>query len=102
MDYYVGIPLVALGLLVGASGIAAITRGWVLPMNRGRVHRVRLYGWGQTLMSVSLLTQGTFMLLMGGTSRVLPSFYPIWSLALLAGLVLMGVSQRTGGPRRNG
>ncbi|MGW1462766.1 hypothetical protein ACWCPT_00230 [Streptomyces sp. NPDC002308] len=100
MKFYVGIPLVALALAFGASGIAAVARGWVLPFNRGRARNVRLFGWGQTLVALSLLGQGAFLLLLGGTSRALPPVYPVWSLVLLAGLALMGVSQRAGGVRR--
>lgn len=100
MRLCLGVPLVVLALAIGASGIAAVARGWVLPFNRGRVRNVRLFGWGQTVVAISLLAQGIFLLLTGGTPRGLPSVHPVWSLTLLAGLVLMGISQRAGGVRR--
>ncbi|MGW0856458.1 hypothetical protein [Streptomyces sp. NPDC002690] len=100
MKFYVGIPLVVLALAFGASGVASVARGWVLPFNRGRVRRVRLFGRGQLLMAFSLLVQGLFLLLTGGTSRGVRSVYPVWSPALLAGIALVGVSRRAGRVRR--
>ncbi|MER5845576.1 hypothetical protein ABT126_00330 [Streptomyces sp. NPDC002012] len=36
MKLYLAIPLVLLALLIATSGVAAVTRGWVLPTNRRR------------------------------------------------------------------
>lgn len=96
---YLAIPLVLLALLIAASGVAAVTRGWVLPTNRKAVHRPRLYGWGQLTVAFALCCQALFGLLISapGTRQ--------WgtltgSALLLAGLIVMMVSQRKGGHRR--
>lgn len=39
MRLYLGIPVVLLALLIAASAIAAITRGWALPKNRKPIRR---------------------------------------------------------------
>ncbi|MFD6424585.1 hypothetical protein [Streptomyces sp. NPDC060198] len=101
MKFYVGIPLVLFALAIGASGIAAVARGWVLPVNRRRVRRVRLFGWGQALVSLALLTEGTVLLVLGGGSSTVPAATAwIWNLLLMAGLAVMGVSQLSRGGRR--
>nr|WP_246619873.1 hypothetical protein [Streptomyces corallincola] len=48
---YVKVLLAVVVLLLAASGIAALTRGWVLPRNRHLIRSTRLYGAGQLLMA---------------------------------------------------
>ncbi|MBB1247034.1 hypothetical protein GL263_26315 [Streptomyces durbertensis] len=54
MNPYLSILLFLVASLYAASGIAGITRGWVLPGNRGRVHHPRRYGWGQLVCAAAL------------------------------------------------
>jgi hypothetical protein len=51
---YIAVPLVLLALFYAATGVAAVTRGWMLPMNRRRVHAPRVYGWGQLMVAFAL------------------------------------------------
>ncbi|MFB7110482.1 hypothetical protein [Streptomyces sp. NPDC056291] len=99
MDLYLAIPLVLVALLAAASGIAAVTRGWVLPWNRHRVRRVRLYGWGQLMVAVAVGRQAVFWWVISDpivrSWAVLPG-----SGLLVAGLLVMAVSQRAGGNRQ--
>ncbi|MER6151723.1 hypothetical protein ACWGPD_24560 [Streptomyces hirsutus] len=99
MLLYITILSVVVALLMAASGVAAITRGWVLPVNRRPVHRVRLYGWGQLVAAFSLCWQVVFWVVISdiGTRQ--------WgtltgSGLLLAGLIAMMVSHRPGGNRQ--
>ncbi|MGW1711012.1 hypothetical protein ACWCP8_37535 [Streptomyces sp. NPDC002206] len=99
MKLYVAIPVVLLALLIAASGIAAMTRGWVLPTNRRPVHRPRLYGWGQLVAAFALCWQQVFFWMLSdpGTRQ--------WGALsggalLLTGLILMMVSHRVGGGRQ--
>ncbi|CAM5437199.1 hypothetical protein [Streptomyces canarius] len=65
MKLYVAVPLVLLALLIAASGVAAVTSGWVLPMNRRHVRAPRTYGWGQLAVAFALCWQLVFGLLTG-------------------------------------
>ncbi|MFF8382169.1 hypothetical protein [Streptomyces kanasensis] len=101
MRLYLGIPVVLLGLLTAASGMAAITRGWALPTNRKSVHRPQLYGWGQLMMATALGWQAVFGLLIDdlGTRH--------WgtltgSLLMVTGIIVIAVSHRTAGHQRGG
>ncbi|WP_318841302.1 hypothetical protein [Streptomyces sp. SS1-1] len=102
-----GIPsvLVVLAVLVvsliAASGVAAVTRGWVLPWNRRRVHRVRLYGWGQLGVALGLCCQVLFGLMIGDPGvRALMTL--TGGVLLLTGIIVMMVSQRPGAHRQGG
>ncbi|MGX4694787.1 hypothetical protein [Streptomyces sp. JNUCC 63] len=99
MRLYLATPLVLLALLIAASGIAAVTRGWVLPWNRRSVRRVRLYGWGQLMLAFALCWQVVFGLVISG-----PDIRE-WGAAsgialLLTGIIVMIVSQHTGRNRQ--
>ncbi|MEV0689618.1 hypothetical protein [Streptomyces sp. NPDC050388] len=99
MRLYLAIPSVVVALLLTASGVAAITRGWVLPWNRRHVRRVRLYGWGQLVAAFGLCCQVVFGLVIGGIG-VRQSGALTGSGLLLTGLIVMMVSQR--GSNRQG
>ncbi|MFI1833554.1 hypothetical protein [Streptomyces olivaceoviridis] len=101
MKLYVAVPLVLLALLIAASGVAAVTRGWVLPMNRRHVRALRTYGWGQLVVAFALCWQLVFGLLIGD-SGARPSGTLIGAVLLLAGLLVMMVGQVSGGDRRGG
>ncbi|WP_329615909.1 hypothetical protein OG244_24930 [Streptomyces brevispora] len=99
MKFYLAMPLVLVALLIAASGVAAVARGWVLPTNRLPILRPRLYGWGQLLVAFALCWQVLFLLVLSdsGTRQ--------WgtlagSVLLLAGLVVMTVSRRASGGRQ--
>ena len=47
-------------VLFAASGVAAITRGWVPYWNRRYVRRARLHGWGQLAVALGLCCQVVF------------------------------------------
>ncbi|MCX4681754.1 hypothetical protein OG413_41875 [Streptomyces sp. NBC_01433] len=100
MRLYLAIPVVLLALLIAASGVAALTRGWVLPTNRLPVRRPRLYGWGQLVVALALCWQVAFLLLLSDPDT------RQWgtltgSVLLLTGLLVMMVSRRTGGHRQD-
>jgi drug/metabolite transporter superfamily protein YnfA len=98
---YIAVPLVLLALFYAATGVAAVTRGWMLPMNRRRVHAPRVYGWGQLMVAFALCWQTAFGLLIGD-SDTLPSAPLIGSAILVAGFIVMMVGQRAGGTRKRG
>ncbi|WP_406385510.1 hypothetical protein [Streptomyces sp. NBC_01618] len=99
MKLYVAVPVVLLALLIAASGVAGITRGWVLPTNRRPVHRPRLYGWGQLVGAFALCWQQVFFWVLSD-----PDIRQWGTLAgsvlLLTGLIMMMVSRRAGGSRQ--
>ncbi|MEV8125373.1 hypothetical protein AB0P07_14925 [Streptomyces sp. NPDC085944] len=99
MRLYLGIPAILVALLIAASGIAALTRGWVLPTNRKHVRRPQPYGWGQLVVAVSLCCQVAFGLMTKdlGTRQ--------WgtlvgSVFMVAGILVIAVGQRTAGRRQ--
>ncbi|MFE3902475.1 hypothetical protein ACFXPY_19665 [Streptomyces sp. NPDC059153] len=99
MKLYVVIPVVLMALLFAASGVAGITRGWVLPTNRRPVHHPRLYGWGQLMAAFALCSQQVFFWVPSDPDT------RQWgalsgSALLLTGLIVMVVSYRTGGNRQ--
>lgn len=99
MLLYLAIPSVLVALLFAASGVAAITRGWVLPWNRRHIRRVRLYGWGQLVAAFGLCCQVVFGLVISGIG--IRQFGTLTgSGLLLTGLIVMGVSQLPGAKRQ--
>lgn len=101
MRLYLVLPSVAVALLFAASGVAAVTRGWVPPWNRRHVRRVRLYGWGQLVAGVGLCCQVVFGLVISGIGiRQFGTF--AGSGLLLTGLLVMVVSQFGGDRQASG
>ncbi|MFE9920725.1 hypothetical protein ACFYQA_03870 [Streptomyces sp. NPDC005774] len=105
MMLYLDIPSVLAVLavlvasLIAASGVAAVTRGWVLPWNRRRVYRVRLYGWGQLVLAFGLCCQVLFGLVISNLG--IRSLVTLTGVGLLlTGLIVMTVSQRPGANRQ--
>ncbi|MER5277893.1 hypothetical protein ABT025_19350 [Streptomyces sp. NPDC002809] len=93
MKPYLVTSVVLLALLIAASGVAAITRGWVLPTNRKPIRSIRLYGWGQLVVSFGLCWEAVFALVITDIGA------RQWgtlagSALLLAGLFLMMLSWR--------
>ncbi|MBL3669800.1 hypothetical protein JL475_28220 [Streptomyces sp. M2CJ-2] len=99
MELYIAIPSVLVALLFTASGVAAVTRGWVLPMTRRRVRRVRLHGWGQLVVAFALCWQVVFGLVISN-----PGIRSLGTLfgggLLLTGIIVMMVSNQAGGTRQ--
>ncbi|MEU3242033.1 hypothetical protein [Streptomyces sp. NPDC006875] len=54
MAIYIAAVFALWALVAAVGGIAAITRGWVLPNIRRSVERTRLYGLGVLLFAVGL------------------------------------------------
>ncbi|MFD3477381.1 hypothetical protein [Streptomyces sp. NPDC058695] len=101
MTLYIVVPLVLLALLYAASGVAAVTRGWVPPMNRRHVHAPRIYGWGQLTVAFALCSEAALGSLISD-SGIRPSAPLIGSAILVAGFIAMMVGQRGGGKRERG
>ncbi|WP_044378712.1 hypothetical protein [Streptomyces noursei] len=99
MKLYLAIPLVLLALLIAASGVAAVSRGWVLPRNRRHVRATRVYGWGQLVMAFALCWQLVFGLVISD-SDARPTGTLIGGMMMLVGLGVMIVAQRAGGCRK--
>ncbi|MFI8386786.1 hypothetical protein [Streptomyces sp. NPDC085540] len=43
--YGIGALIAVTALLLAGSGIATLSRGWLLPWQRRHIVRVRLFGW---------------------------------------------------------
>ncbi|NEC23876.1 hypothetical protein [Streptomyces parvus] len=98
MRLYLGISVILLALLIAASGVAALTRGWVLPTGRKHVTRPRLYGWGQLVVAVALCCQVTFGLMtIGFASRQWGTL--TGSALMVTGVLVIAMSQRAAGHR---
>ncbi|MFE7232004.1 hypothetical protein ACWCRF_17940 [Streptomyces sp. NPDC002405] len=97
MKLYLAVPSVLVALLIAASGVAAVTRGWVLPWNRRSVGRVRLYGWGQLVVAFGLCWQVVFGLVISwpGVQE-----WEAGIALMLIGFIVMAVGQYTGGNRQ--
>jgi hypothetical protein len=96
---YLAVPLLLFALFIAASGVAAITRGWVLPVNRRHVRSPRIYGWGQLAVAFALCSQVVFGLVIRDPGAR-PSGTLIDAAILVAGLVVMTVGQFAGGHRK--
>ncbi|MFE4968948.1 hypothetical protein [Streptomyces sp. NPDC056660] len=101
MKLYLAVPLVLLALFIAASGVAAVTSGWVLPMNRRHVRAPRIYGWGQLVVAFALCWQLVFGVMISD-SGARPLGTLIGAAILLAGLIVMMVGQLAGGNRKGG
>lgn len=104
MKLYIAIFLALSASLIAALGVAAVTRGWVLPVNRRPVHRPRVYGWGQLVAAFALFWQTVYLLVLNDPDILGPGVRGWGSLPgsalLLAGLILMMLSRRTVGNRQ--
>ncbi|MET7757401.1 hypothetical protein ABZT27_22255 [Streptomyces sp. NPDC005389] len=91
MSWFLAVPSVLAVLLV-AGGVAAIRTGWILPFQRRRVYRTRLFGWAQLVMAVAFAAQAAGLLLDEGEAGHVLGVVTL--LALLGGLILAIVAQR--------
>ncbi|MFD9405780.1 hypothetical protein ACFWBN_01985 [Streptomyces sp. NPDC059989] len=99
MKLYLAIPLVLVALLIAVSGAAAVTRGWVLPMNRRHIRSPRLYGWGQLVTAFALCWQVVFGLVIGDSATRQWGALSGGAM-LVAGLIVMLAGQLAGGSRQ--
>lgn len=98
MKLYLAASVVVIALLIAASGISAVTRGWVLPMNRRHVRSPRLYGAGQLVAALALCWQVVFGLVIDDAGTRL--FGTLTGGAILVvGLIVMLVGQLARGRR---
>ncbi|AXG82600.1 hypothetical protein [Streptomyces paludis] len=92
MKLYLVIPVALVALLIGASGVAALVRGWVLPLSREQVRRPRLFGWGQLAVALGLCGQMVFFMADDIDIRQFGTLSG--SALLLVGVLVMGLSRR--------
>ncbi|MCZ0978583.1 hypothetical protein O1L60_03380 [Streptomyces diastatochromogenes] len=91
MSWYVALPSAVLAALLLAGGAATLVSGWVMPLQRGYVHRTGLFGWGQLLTGAALALQASTALLDRGSR----SGVHLAGLAcLLGGLTFLALSKR--------
>ncbi|MGA5606138.1 hypothetical protein ACPCUF_34860 [Streptomyces griseoincarnatus] len=99
MRLYLGISVILLAVLIAASAIAALTRGWVLPTNRKHVIRPQFYGWGQLVIAIALCCQAAFGLMTNDLDT------RQWgtltgSVLMVTGILVIAVSRRATGHRQ--
>ncbi|GAB7108950.1 hypothetical protein JCM4814A_72640 [Streptomyces phaeofaciens JCM 4814] len=98
MKIILTVPLLLLAALFAASGVAAITRSWVLPRNRRHVRNFRVYGGGQLMVAFALACQAVFGLLIDDIDlRQVGTL--TGSVLLVAGLFVMMAGQLRGRQR---
>ncbi|GAA2998676.1 hypothetical protein GCM10020229_08850 [Kitasatospora albolonga] len=96
---YLAVPPLLVAVFLAGSGIATLTRGWMLPLNRRYVRRPRLHGWAQLVSAFALVWQAVFGLLVGEFGFRM-GLVMIGNVFLLVGFGLMGLSQRAPRPAR--
>ncbi|MFF3897378.1 hypothetical protein ACFYY3_30275 [Streptomyces sp. NPDC001812] len=96
MRLYLAIPSVVMALLIAASGVAAVTRGWVPPWLRSSVRRVRLYGLGQLVVAFGLCWYAASWTVFSDSEWGNGFGFPL----MATGSILMVVSRNTGRNRQ--
>ncbi|MFE5558280.1 hypothetical protein [Streptomyces sp. NPDC056544] len=89
---YVAVPTGVVALLLAASGVAALSRDWLLPRQRRHIVRLRLFGWAQLLIAAALGSQVIGLLAVDPVYRSVVTMPGV--LVLLLGLVLITRAQR--------
>ncbi|MER5889587.1 hypothetical protein ABT160_37670 [Streptomyces sp. NPDC001941] len=101
MKLYLAIPLVLMALIIAASGLAAVARGWVLPMHRRHIRDPHRYGWGQLVLAFALCWQLVFGLVVDDAdTRSVGTM--IGGVLLLIGLAVMLAGQLARGNGKGG
>ncbi|MCU4746265.1 hypothetical protein H7827_03500 [Streptomyces sp. JH002] len=94
MKLFIGALLVLPAVFLTAAGVAALTRGRVLPTSRRAVRSPRRYGWGQLIVAVALCWQAVFLLLVDDIAT------RQWGTLSGSALLLAGVLVAFTGTRR--
>lgn len=98
MGSYIGIGSALLALLLAFGGVAALTRGWMFPVQRRWIHRTALFGWAQLVTAGSFLLQAVEALLVEDRDAGIV-VSNVGFVALVCGLALILLAQR---PRQDG
>ncbi|AKL64345.1 hypothetical protein [Streptomyces sp. Mg1] len=98
--YGIGALIAVTALLLAGSGIATLSRGWLLPWQRRHIVRVRLFGWAQLLIAIALGTQLIGLLAVDSVYRTV--FTMPGTVMLLFALVLITRAQRPRGTGQGG
>ncbi|MFE2283195.1 hypothetical protein ACFXDJ_03335 [Streptomyces sp. NPDC059443] len=97
---YISVLIGAVALLLAASGVAVLTRGWMLPWQRRHIVRPRLFGWAQLLVAVALGVQLVGLLTVDSHYRFAVAMPGV--VGLLLGLVLSTRAQHPPRTRQGG
>ncbi|WP_424214076.1 hypothetical protein ACN20G_19495 [Streptomyces sp. BI20] len=96
MSAFIAVPLVLAALFLTGCGVAAATRGWVLPVSRRHVRDTRLHGMGLLLISSAMCWHAVF-----GTvveDRGTREWFTLAGGAILvAGILVLGAAQHAPG-----
>ncbi|MFC4608189.1 hypothetical protein ACFO9E_10200 [Streptomyces maoxianensis] len=93
MSWYLVAPLAGVAMLAAAEGIAAVRTGWVLPWQRSRVFRPRLWGYASLLIAACLALQTAGAVWDGPEAHVL--FSGLGVTGALIALAMMWVARRS-------
>lgn len=91
MSGYIALLSAVLAALLLVGGAATLVGGWVMPWQRGHVHRTGLFGWGQLMTGAALALQA-FTALLDRASR--SDVHLVGIACLLGGLALLVLSKR--------
>ncbi|MFD5794151.1 hypothetical protein ACFWIO_11540 [Streptomyces diastatochromogenes] len=92
MHMFLVVAGAAAAALLVASGVAAITTGWVMPIGRHRILRPRLWGYGCLVCAVG----SSLFLFMGPLARAYGLLALTGWFVFMAGLGLQWLAQRPG------
>ena len=95
---YFAVPIGVMALLLAASGVATLSRGWLLPWQRRHIVRPRLFGWAQLLIAAALGVQLVGLLVVDSAYRSAVTMPGV--VGLLFALVLSTRAQRPPRTRR--
>ncbi|MFF0425456.1 hypothetical protein [Streptomyces sp. NPDC004520] len=91
MSWYIALLSAVLAALLLVGGAAALVSGWVMPWQRGYVHRTGFFGWGQLMTGAALALQASTALLDRGSRS---DVHLVGIACLLGGLALLVLSKR--------
>ncbi len=89
---YLAVPIGVVALLLAVSGVATLSRGWLLPWQRRHIVRPRLFGWAQLLIAAALGVELVGLLVVDSAYRSVVTMPGV--VGLLFALVLSTRAQR--------
>ncbi|WP_327360936.1 MULTISPECIES: hypothetical protein [unclassified Streptomyces] len=89
---YLAVPIGVVALLLAVSGVATLSRGWLLPWQRRHIVRPRLFGWAQLLIAAALGVELVGLLVVDSGYRSVVTMPGV--VGLLFALVLSTRAQR--------